>query len=107
MTSIISFNELQQITFNSCTYNAKITCSHWVKKEEKFSHSCANIKRIERFLKALQLRKSWNELKNVVLQILWVKSQSTAVISHTNNKITSLTPYTHTVLKQTPHQLFP
>lgn len=46
------------------------TCSHWVEKKEKFSHSCANIEGIEGLLQTFQLRQSWYELKNIVLQIL-------------------------------------
>lgn len=47
-----------------------LTSSERIEEKEKLADSSADIERIEGFLKSVQLRQSWNQLQDVVLQIL-------------------------------------
>ena len=47
-----------------------LTCSHGVKKEEKLAHSRTDIEGIEGLLEAPELGKGWDQLQDVVLQVL-------------------------------------
>ena len=46
------------------------TSTHGIQEEEKLSNSCADIEGVEGLLEAVKLGESWNQLQDVVLQVL-------------------------------------